>query len=205
MSELDHLVRTRMLPGACRFGMTRVWRGRVFGLLSFGAIARLIAERARAFGVEVWAHDPFLDESEIRAHPVRPVSFDRLVEGADFLVIQAPLTPETHHAFDRTTLRRMKPTAVLINTGRGPIVEDAALYQALAEGWIAGAALDDLEDEPAKQRDWRPRNPLFTLPNVIITQRRDGRGFRVRATPEPGLNVPEGAVACGVPSCWDAG
>ncbi|MER7363538.1 C-terminal binding protein [Nonomuraea wenchangensis] len=148
-----------------------IWRlrGRVFGLLSFGAIARLIAERARAFGVEVWAHDPFLDESEIRSHEVRPVSFDRLVEGADFLVIQAPLTPETHHAFDRTTLRRMKPTAVLINTARGPIVEDAALYQALAEGWIAGAALDDLEDEPAKQRDWRPRNPLFTLPNVIIT------------------------------------
>ncbi|WP_369334333.1 NAD(P)-dependent oxidoreductase [Nonomuraea deserti] len=91
---------------------------------------------------------------------MRPVSFDQLVEGADCLVIQAPLTPETHHTFDRTTLRRMKPTAILINTGRGPILEDAALHQALTEGWIAGAALDDLEEEPAKQRDWRPRNPL---------------------------------------------
>ncbi|GGS90599.1 C-terminal binding protein [Nonomuraea spiralis] len=148
-----------------------IWRlrGRVFGLLSFGAIAQLIAERARAFGVEVWAHDPYLDDAAIREHQVRPVSFDELVEGADYLVIQAPLTPATHHTFDRATLRRMKPTAVLVNTARGPIVEDAALHQALAEGWIAGAALDDLEEEPAKQRGWQPRNPLFTLPNVIVT------------------------------------
>ncbi|WP_165960004.1 C-terminal binding protein [Nonomuraea longispora] len=148
-----------------------IWRlrGRVFGLLSFGFIARLIAERARAFGVEVWAHDPFLDESGLRSRQVRPVSFDQLVEGADYLVVQAPLTPETRRTFDRTTLRRMKPTAILINTGRGPIVEDAAIHQALTEGWIAGAALDDLEEEPAKQRDWRPRNPLFALPNVIIS------------------------------------
>ncbi|TYB53524.1 hypothetical protein FXF51_49455 [Nonomuraea sp. PA05] len=63
----------------------------------------------------------------------------------------------------------MKPTAVLVNTARGPIVEDAALHEALTEGWIAGAALDDLEEEPAKQRDWRPGNPLFALPNVIVT------------------------------------
>jgi len=144
-------------------------RGQVLGLLSFGSIARLIAERAKAFGVEVWAHDPFLDPSEISACQVRPVSFDDLVEGADHVVVQAPLTPQTHHTFDRATLRRMKPTAVLVNTARGPIVEDAALYQALTEGWIAAAALDDLEEEPAKQRGWRPGNPLLELPNVIVT------------------------------------
>ncbi|KAB2375363.1 C-terminal binding protein [Actinomadura montaniterrae] len=148
-----------------------IWRlrGRVLGLLSFGAIARLIAERAAAFGVEVWACDPFIDEAEIRSRGVRPVSFDDLVEGADYLVVQSPLTPQTHHTFDRATLRRMKPTAILVNTARGPIVEDAALHQALTEGWIAGAALDDLEEEPAKQRDWRPRNALLELPNTIIT------------------------------------
>ncbi|GAA2216097.1 C-terminal binding protein [Nonomuraea monospora] len=148
-----------------------IWRlrGRVFGLLSFGAIAQLIAGRAQAFGVEVWAHDPFVDEAELRTRQVRPVSFDELVEGADYLVIQAPLTPETHHTFDRATLRRMKPTAVLVNTARGPIVEDAALHEALTQGWIAGAALDDLEEEPAKQRGWRPVNPLLALPNVIVT------------------------------------
>jgi D-3-phosphoglycerate dehydrogenase len=148
-----------------------IWRlrGRVFGLLSFGSIARNVAERVRPFGVDIWAHDPFLDQSEIRRQEVRPVSFDELVEGSDYLVIQSPLTPETHHLFNRETLRRMKQTAILVNTARGPIVEDAAVYQALTEGWIAGAAFDDIEEEPAKQRDWHPVNPLFQLPNVIIT------------------------------------
>jgi D-3-phosphoglycerate dehydrogenase len=148
-----------------------IWRlrGRVFGLLSFGHIARLVAERAKAFGVEVWAHDPFQDEEDIERHGVRPVTFDELVRGSDYLVIQAPLTSETHHLFDRGTLRRMKETSILINTARGPIVDDEAIYQALTEGWIAGAALDDIEEEPAKVRDWRPTNPLFRLPNVIIT------------------------------------
>jgi D-3-phosphoglycerate dehydrogenase len=148
-----------------------IWRlrDRVLGLLSFGAIARAIAERVKPFGVEIWAHDPFLDQSEMQRQKVRPVSFDELVEGSDYLVIQSPLTPETHHLFNREILRRMKKTAILINTARGPIVEDAALHQALTEGWIAGAAVDDIEEEPAKQRNWRAANPLFKLSNVIIT------------------------------------
>jgi D-3-phosphoglycerate dehydrogenase len=148
-----------------------IWRlrGRVFGLLSFGAIARLVAERARPFGVEIWAHDPFIEEAEIRARGVRPVSFDELLEGSDYLVIQSPLTPSTRHLFDRETLKRMKETSILINTARGPIVEDAALYEALSAGVNAGAALDDIEEEPAKQRDWKPENPLFRLPNCIVT------------------------------------
>ena len=148
-----------------------IWRirGRIFGLISFGSIARSIAARVRPFGVDVWAYDPFLDSTEMHRWDVRAVSFDKLVEAADFFVIQAPLTPETRHLFNRETLRRMKPTAILINTARGPIVEDTAIYQALTEGWIAGAAFDDLEEEPAKQRDWSPADPLFQLHNVIIT------------------------------------
>src|SRR5262245_12387276 len=148
-----------------------IWRlrGRVFGLLSFGSIARRIAERVRPFGVHIWAHDPFLEPSEIGLRGVRPVSFDELVEGADYLVIQCPLTPKTRGLFNRETLRRMKQTAIFINTARGPIVEDVAMYQALNEGWIAGAAFDDIEEEPAKQRHWQPVNPLFQLPNVIVT------------------------------------
>jgi D-3-phosphoglycerate dehydrogenase len=85
------------------------------------------------------------------------------------VVIQAPLTPETHHLFDESRLRRMKPTAILVNTARGPIVDDRALYRALSEGWIAGAGLDDLEEEPAKMRDWLPDNPLLGLDNVVVT------------------------------------
>src|SRR5262247_2816816 len=76
-----------------------IWRlrGRVFGLLSFGAIARAIAQRAKPFGVQVWAHDPFIEESEMRRRDVRPTSFDELLKGSDYLVIQAPLTDGTYH------------------------------------------------------------------------------------------------------------
>jgi D-3-phosphoglycerate dehydrogenase len=144
-------------------------RGSLLGLLSFGAIARAIAARAVGFGMRIAAHDPFLSNEEITAAGVEGVSFDELVTESDCLVIQAPLTPDTHHLFDETQLRRMKPTAILINTARGPIVDDRALHRALSEGWIAGAGLDDIEEEPAKVRDWRPDNPLFGLDNVVIT------------------------------------
>jgi phosphoglycerate dehydrogenase-like enzyme len=144
-------------------------RGRVFGLLSFGSIAREIAERAKAFGVELWVHDPFIEQDDIRRAGGRPVSFDELVRGSDYLVIQAPLTSDTRGLFDEAVLRKMKSTAILVNTARGPIVPDAALHRALVEGWIAGAALDDLEEEPAKRLDWQAENPLFRLDNVIVT------------------------------------
>jgi D-3-phosphoglycerate dehydrogenase len=144
-------------------------RGRVFGLLAFGSIARSIAEKVRAFGVELWAHDPFQADEDLIARGVRPVTFDELIEGSDYLVIQSPLTAETRGLFDEDMLQRMKRSAILVNTARGPIVDDEALYLALTQGWIAGAALDDLEEEPAKQRSWKPDNPLFALDNVIIT------------------------------------
>jgi D-3-phosphoglycerate dehydrogenase len=148
-----------------------IWRlrGRVFGLLGYGAIARLIGARARAFGVDVWAYDPFVDTDQFRADNVRSVTLDELVSGSDYLTIQAPLTPETRHLFDDATLARMKPTAILVNTARGPIIEDAALDRALRQGVIAAAALDDLEEEPAKQSGWKPSNPLLRHPNVIVT------------------------------------
>jgi len=168
ISEYDRAVRR----GEWRWQSGQpIWRvrGRVFGLLSFGAIARAIAERARPFGVEIWAHDPFVDPERIRNAGVRSVSFDELVEGTDYLVIQSPLTPTTRHLFDDATLRRMKPTAILVNTARGPIVEDAALFRALSEGRIAAAAVDDLEEEPAKVRAWSPANPIFRLPNALVT------------------------------------
>ncbi|HEY2655686.1 MAG TPA: C-terminal binding protein, partial [Solirubrobacteraceae bacterium] len=144
-------------------------RGRILGLLSFGAIARAIADRGRGFGMRIMAHDPYVPADEITATGAKAVSFDELVTASDCLVIQAPLTPETHHLFDEAQLRRMKPTAILINTARGPIVDDDALHRALSEGWIAGAGLDDIDEEPAKVRGWRPDNPLLRLDNVVIT------------------------------------
>ncbi|MFJ9752371.1 C-terminal binding protein [Streptomyces chartreusis] len=144
-------------------------RESTLGLLSFGAIARAIAVRAAGFGMSILAHDPYMRDADIVAQGAMPVSFDELIEQADYLVIQAPLTPQTEDLIGEAELRRMKPGAVLINTARGPIVNDAALYRALSEGWIAGAGLDDIAEEPAKQRDWKPVNALFGLDNVIIT------------------------------------
>jgi D-3-phosphoglycerate dehydrogenase len=144
-------------------------QGRTLGLLSFGAIAQAIAARAHAFGIHVIAHDPYLAAEDVAAHGATAVSFHELIEHADYLMVQAPLTNDTYHRIGEAELRRMKPTLILVNTARGPIVNDDALYRALREGWIAGAGLDDIEEEPAKRRDWKPANPLFGLDNVVIT------------------------------------
>jgi len=110
-----------------------------------------------------------MDDEEIASHGVRPCSFEELVRGSDHLLIQAPLSRETRGLFDEAVLRAMKPGAILVNTARGPIVNDEALHRALTEGWIAAAGLDDLEEEPAKQREWKPTNPLLRLKNVVVT------------------------------------
>jgi len=141
----------------------------ILGLLSFGAISQRVAQRMAGFGANICAHDPFQPDDELRRQGVIPVSFEELIERSDYLVIQAPLTYQTRGLFGEQVLRRMKPTALLVNTARGPIVQDDALYRALTEGWIAGAGLDDLEEEPAKQRAWKPNNPLFGLDNVLIS------------------------------------
>lgn len=139
------------------------------GLYSFGAIAREVAQRIRGFGLRVIAHDPFVDARVAADAGVTLVSFEELLAQSDYLVIQAPLTRETRGRFGEAELRRMKRGAILINTARGPIVKDADLYKVLKEGWLSGAGLDDLEEEPAKRAGWKPNNPLFTLDNVIIT------------------------------------
>lgn len=139
------------------------------GLFSFGAIAREVARRMRGFGLRIIAHDPFVDLREAVSAGVSLVSFEELLAQSDYLVIQAPLTRETRGRFGEAELRRMKRGAILINTARGPIVKDADLYRVLKDGWLMGAGLDDLEEEPAKQAGWKPDNPLFKLENVIVT------------------------------------
>jgi len=120
--------------------------------------------------VACYAYDPYVDDSVFEQYGVTRVDKIQLVEQSDYVIVQCPLTEETRHFFGETELRRMKPHAILINTGRGPEVDNAALYRALKEGWIAAAGLDDLEEQPAKRRHWSPQdNPLFTLDNVIVT------------------------------------
>ena len=140
------------------------------GLFSFGAIAREVARRMKGFGVRnIIACDPYADEQAAAAEGVMLVSFDVLLAESDYLVIQAPLTEETRGRFSEAELRRMKQGSILVNTARGPIVKDDDLYRVLREGWLSGAGLDDIEEEPAKRANWKPTNPLFSLDNVIIT------------------------------------
>ncbi|WP_058910941.1 C-terminal binding protein [Entomohabitans teleogrylli] len=145
-------------------------RGQTMGIVSFGRIGQAIAQRARAFGVNVVVYDPFLPASVIAEHGGRKVEKDELLASSDVLMMQVPMTPETRHFLGEDELRRMKSRALIVNTGRGPTIDNQALYTALTEGWVAGAALDDPEEEPAKRANWSPaNNPLFSLPGVLVT------------------------------------
>jgi D-3-phosphoglycerate dehydrogenase len=139
--------------------------GQTFALISFGNVAKAVARRCHAFGLRVIAYDPYVAELEMTAVGVEPVtSFIELCERGDFLSMHAPLNAETHHMMSTAQFRAMKRTALFINNGRGPTVDEAALIEALRHGQIAGAALDVFEVEPVD-----PANPLLAMDNVIVT------------------------------------
>jgi D-3-phosphoglycerate dehydrogenase len=138
--------------------------GQTLGLIAFGHVARAVAVRARGFGVHVIAYDPYVEELVMPQYGVEPVGLTELLQRADFVSMHAPSTPDAHHMLTAEHFRLMKPTAIFINTGRGPTVDEPALVKALQEGWIAGAGLDVLEQEPPA-----PGNPLLTMENVILT------------------------------------
>ncbi len=145
-------------------------RGRTMGIVSFGKIGQAIARRAQGFGVEIIAFDPFLPLSVAGEHGVELVDKATLLARADYILMQAPMTPETRHFLGEAEFAAMKPGAILVNTGRGPTVDNRALYRALTDGTLAAAGLDDPEEEPAKRAAWSPKdNPIFTLPNVVVT------------------------------------
>ncbi len=146
------------------------FRDLTWGLIGFGRIAQNISRKLAVFGFTVLATDPYVSESYIRTFGVRKASLEDLLARADVVNVMCPYTPETHHLIAGPALRRMQAHAVLINCARGKIVDNAALYHALSEGWIAAAGLDDTEEEPAKLDGWSPAmNPLFGLDNCIIT------------------------------------
>jgi D-3-phosphoglycerate dehydrogenase len=139
--------------------------GQTIGLISFGNVAKAVARRCHAFGLHVISYDPWLAELEMTSVGVEPVtSLIELCRRSDFLSMHAPLNSETHHMMSEAQFRAMKPTALFINNGRGPTVDEAALTRALQENWIAGAALDVFEQEPVDTG-----NALLKMDHVIVT------------------------------------
>ncbi len=138
--------------------------GQTLGLFAFGNIARCTARRAMAFGLHVIAHDPYVSELTMSEAGVEPVGFTELLQRSDYLSVHAPLNDETRHRFDAAAFAQVKPTAVLVNTARGPIVDESALIDALTGGRLAAAGLDVLETEPVRQD-----NPLLQMDNVVLT------------------------------------
>lgn len=139
-------------------------RGQTLGLAGFGNIPQLLAPKAQAFGLRVIAHDPYVAADRAAALGVELVSFDELLAGSDYISIHAPLTPETTNLFGAGAFAKMKPTAFLINTARGPLVDTDALAKALDAGEIGGAALDVVPVEPLPAD-----SALVGRDNVVLT------------------------------------
>jgi len=138
-------------------------RGSVLGLVGFGRIPQLVAPKAQAFGMRVVSFDPYIPKDVFDRANVESVDFPQLLKVSDYVSVHAPLLPETQGLFNADAFRQMKPHAYLINTARGPIVDEAALAHALDAGQLAGAALDVMTKEPPTG------SPLLGRPNVIIT------------------------------------
>ena len=137
--------------------------GKTLGILGWGRIGQAMARRATGFNMRLLAHDIRCDPT-IEEPRVQHVSLDELLAESDFLSLHAALTPKNRGLIGEAQLRTMKPTAYLINTARGALIDEAALTRALHEGWIAGAALDTFTVEPLPGA-----HPLRTAPNVLLT------------------------------------
>jgi D-3-phosphoglycerate dehydrogenase / 2-oxoglutarate reductase len=138
-------------------------RGAALGIAGLGRIGKAVALRGEVFGMKLLAYDPYPDHAFAAAHGITLVPFERLLAESDFLSLHLPVTAETHHLINRETLKRMKPTAFLVNTARGALVDEADLLEALRAGRLAGAGLDVFEQEPPG------KSPLFELDNVLLT------------------------------------
>lgn len=139
-------------------------RKSTMGLVGFGRIGRLVAGRARAFGMRILVHDPVVADSDLKRQNVEPAALDTIIAESDIISLHCPLTEKTRHVIGANALARMKPTAILVNTSRGGLVDLAALVKALQEGIIAGAGLDVFEEEPLPAG-----HPFLALPNAITT------------------------------------
>jgi D-3-phosphoglycerate dehydrogenase len=138
--------------------------GRTLGLVGFGSIARRLAARLRTFGLELVAADPFVGAARMADYDVEKVAFGALLDRADYVSVHAPLSADTRGLLSTPEFERLADHAVLVNTARGPVIDERALVDALEAGEIAGAGLDVLESEPPG-----PDNPLLDREDVVLT------------------------------------
>jgi D-3-phosphoglycerate dehydrogenase len=138
--------------------------GQTLGFIAFGHVARAVAKRAKAFGLRLMAYDPYIEEMMMHEHGVLPATLAEVLQQSDFISMHAPATPEANGMLKEKHFAQMKKSAIFINAGRGPTVDEAALIKALQEGWIAHAALDVLEREPPMAD-----NALLRMDNVTLS------------------------------------
>ena len=135
-----------------------------YAIIGFGKIGQAVARRAQGFGLRLLYSDPAEHPEPETALGAQRIPLDQLLGESDFVSLHVPLTEETRGLINSQALQQMKPGAYLINTARGPVVDQAALVEALQKGWIAGAALDVSDPEPLP-----PNHPLYSSPNCLIT------------------------------------
>jgi phosphoglycerate dehydrogenase-like enzyme len=165
-AEMDQAIRAEAWSEQRRpwAGLVPALTGKTIGIVGLGSIGAAVARLAVAHGMTVIGADPHVPDDAVRELGIEPVAIEELLARADVVTVHAVLTDETHHLIDAAALRRMKPTAVLVNTARGPIVDELALAEALAADTIAGAVIDVLEHEPPAAG-----HPLFAQRNCVLT------------------------------------
>lgn len=201
VAEGDRLMRAGTFPGSqsCYMEGGSVSR-KTMGIVGMGGVGKAAARRARGFGMRILYHDPRrLQPAEEKDLDLTRVTLDELLAQADFVSLHARLTPETRHLLSDREFGLMKPTAYLINTARGPIVDEQALVRALAAKRIAGAGLDVYENEP------RPDAALLAMPNVVFTPHvgsaiRELREAMANVVVDNILAILEGRQP---PNCWN--
>lgn len=160
---LDQATRNSGFAKRSQYVLTEL-KGKTVGLVGLGRIARLVAKKLTAFDVKLIGSDPFVSKETAAEHGIELMSMESVLEQADIVSLHTPLTDETHKMVNGELLAKMKPSAILVNVSRGPVVDEDALFHALKEGKIAGAALDVFDPEPPSVY-----NPLFALDNVVVS------------------------------------
>jgi lactate dehydrogenase-like 2-hydroxyacid dehydrogenase len=178
--EADRFMRTGTdwIWGPQSFVGLDVSRGATLGIVGLGRIGMAVARRAAAFDMRILATGSRASSEEAAGYGVEPAELQRVLEESDVVSLHCPLTPDTHHLIGAEQLAAMKPTAVLINTARGPVVDEAALVHALENGVIAAAGLDVYEEEPRLHTGLRSLENVVLLPHIASAGRatRDAMG-----------------------------